>query len=297
VDTVLVEADPEVTAGLPTSVLVRFAHASVQAVADRVGADVLHIKGVSVDPSANPGRPAGTDADVLVRPAHVRRLMRGLVDHDWLLWCDFDEGSLFEHAASLHHDSYGMLDVHQNFPGFHHDPARAFETLWQSRVARDIGGVTCPAPGLLGEHLLLLLHAARSPGKTLDVDNHWTRLSPAERDEVRLLADHLGAGVGLALAIGEEDRVRHSSELELWHLMRDNSDRLGEWRARWRNTSGVVPRVRLLVRATRVNRFDLGQRLGRPPTKADLRRDWWRRARAGGRSVLLRARLRSREVD
>jgi hypothetical protein len=103
--------------------------------------------------------------------------------------------------------------------------------------------------------------------------------------------------VGLALAIGEEDRVRHSSELELWHLMRDNSDRLGEWRARWRNTSGVVPRVRLLVRATRVNRFDLGQRLGRPPTKADLRRDWWRRARAGGRSVLLRARLRSREVD
>ena len=278
-------ADPRaVSAAIPVSVLARFAHASVQAVADRVGADVLHIKGPSVDPALNPGRGEGSDADVLVRPAHVRRLVEGLLEHDWVMWCDFDEGSAFEHAASFHHLSFGMLDVHQNFPGLHRDPAASFEQLWQERVLRDIARRPCWAPGPVGEHLILLLHAARSPGKGTDVQNHWHRLPDTERARVQALADALGAGLGLEIAISGRVPEGHA-ETDLWRAMLGQSDQLTTWRARWATTHGLVARGRLLRRAVRVNRFVLGERLGHVPSRAEVRREWWRRTGAGLRAV------------
>lgn len=273
---------------IPTGIRVRFAHASVQAVADLVGADILHIKGPGLAPERNPGRAVSTDADVLVRPAHVRRLVDGLVEHGWRLWCDFDEGSAFEHAASFHHRSFGMLDIHQNFPGLHRDPTRSFEALWVDREVRLIAERPCAAPGPIGEHLVLLLHAARTPGKGLDVENHWHRLPASTRHQVRRAAADLGASVGLAIALREVDVDEPTSDPEvlLWRAMLHESDRLGTWRARWALTRGMGARLRLLRRAGRVNRFVLGQRLGRPPTRADVRREWWRRAGSGITSVL-----------
>ena len=68
---------------VPVAIRVQFAHASVEIVARSCGADVLHIKGPAVDPEANPGRRPGTDADVLVRPQHVRALVEGLAAAGW----------------------------------------------------------------------------------------------------------------------------------------------------------------------------------------------------------------------
>ncbi|MFV0405606.1 MAG: nucleotidyltransferase family protein [Propioniciclava sp.] len=259
---------------------IRFAHTSAQVVSDRVDADVLHIKGASLDPDLNPGRQPSTDADILVRPAHVRRLIQGLTKAGWVMWCDFDEGSLFEHAASFHHEQHGMLDVHQNFPGMHRQPEHAFETLWTDQVLREISGFLCPAPGPTGEHLILLLHAARTPGKQLDVQNHWTNVSDTERAAIEQLAADVGARVGLAAALGELDSI-DDPEVALWRLSLDNSDRLGEWVARWRTTRGLRPRMAMLRRATRVNRFQLGQSLGHPPTRSEVWRAWWQRAGLG----------------
>lgn len=265
---------------VPRHVRIRFAHASAQSVADRAGVDVLHIKGASLDPNLNPGRAESSDADVLVRPSHVTQFMEALPAAGWNLWCDFEEGSLFEHAASLHHQWYGMLDVHQNFPGLHRDPAGAFDLLWRSRTERLIGGAPCAAPGPTHEHLIMLLHAARSPGKDLDILNHWQRLEPQEQAVIRDEAEALGATVGLDVALGLVDETA-SPEVELWLLSLDNSDRLQEWRARWRNTSGLHDRAALAARALRVNRFALGQRLGHPPSSSEIRKEWWRRAGAG----------------
>ncbi len=266
---------------VPTLISIQFGHASVQCLADRVGADVLHIKGAAVHPGRNPGRSYGTDADVLVRPEHVRRFVAALGEARWSLYCDFDEGSLFEHAASFSHPSYGMLDVHQAFPGLHADPRAAFERLWADRETRPLASVECAVLGRLGERLILLLHAARSPGRSLDVTNQWRTLDDAERAELRAYADELGAQVGLALAIGEEDRFSGDPELELWRRMRDGGDRLGEWVARFRATPGTAARLRLAARAVRVNRFVLAERLGHRPTSQEVRREWWRRSGRG----------------
>ncbi len=273
---------------MPTRARIRLAHASAQRVADRAGVDVLHIKGAALDPALNSGRRESTDADVLVRPEHVRRFVAALPAAGWIMWCDFDEGSLFEHAASFHHEQFGMLDVHRIFPGLHHKADRAFAALWSDRVTRAIAAVPCQAPGAMGEHLIMLLHAGRTSGQARDVANHWRSLDPQEQDELRSLADRLGAGVGLAAALGELDQV-DNAEADLWRLMLDNRDRLGEWRARWRAASGWREHARLGARAVRVNRFQLGQNLGRRPTRQDVRREWWRRLLAGARAT--RARL------
>jgi hypothetical protein len=277
---------------VPTLICIQFGHASVQRVADRVGADVLHIKGAALDPGRNPGRSFGTDADVLVRPEHVRRFVAALPDARWSLYCDFDEGSLFEHAASFSHPSYGMLDVHQVFPGLHADPRGAFERLWADREVRRLANVDCAVPGRLGERLILLLHAARTPGRSLDVSNHWGDLDDAERAEVRSYADQLHAQVGLALAIGEEDRFAVDPELELWRRMIGGGDRLGEWVARFRAAPGAAARLRLVARAARVNRFVLAERLGHRPSPAEVRREWWRRSRRGVFAALGKLRRR-----
>ena len=51
----------------------------LQHLAERMGVDVLHIKGVAADPRwRSPG--GGTDADVLVRPSHVRRFVERAAD-------------------------------------------------------------------------------------------------------------------------------------------------------------------------------------------------------------------------
>lgn len=267
-------------AAVPVDVRVRFAHASVQTVAGDCGADVIHIKGPSVDPETNPGRRPGTDADVLVRPQHVPALVAGLVEVGWVRWADFDEGSRFEHAASFHHQQFGMLDVHQNFPGLHNAPRENFEELWRRRRWVEIGGVDCAVPDRLSERLILLLHAARTSPSHGDVTNHWDRLDQDERDRLDRLAESLGATVGLALATGRAEAVAGHREVALWQEYGDG-ERLEEWLARWRAAPSARSRLALLVRAPRVNRFALAERLGRQPTRAEVRREWWHRTRLG----------------
>ena len=61
----------------------------------------------------------------------------------------------------------------------------------------------------------------------------------------------------------------------MWRSHQDEDERLGEWMARWRDTDGVRARLRLVRRAVRFHRFVLGERLGHPPTGAEVRREWF----------------------
>ena len=78
---------------IPLVLRTRLAHATLQAVADDCGADILHIKGAAVDAFLRPAREdsqagasaeerslprVSADADVLVRPAHLRRFLAAL---------------------------------------------------------------------------------------------------------------------------------------------------------------------------------------------------------------------------
>ncbi len=219
---------------IPTSVRIRMAHAAVQALNEQ-GVDLLHIKGVALDPRlAFPGR-SSADADVLCRPAHVERLLLALRGSGWSLLNTFPESSAFEHSATLHHPAWGWLDLHRQYPGLGREPAAAFDALWATHGITTIAGVSCAVPAPPDQAVLLLLHAARSPGEPkarADVAHVWSRATPESREAILSSVDRLGAGLAFAVILGTLDEHRDDPEYSLWRIASAGGTRLDEWRAR-----------------------------------------------------------------
>ena len=181
------------------------AHAAVQTLATRHAVDLVHIKGVALDPRlAFPGR-SSADADVLCRPEHVERLLLAMRESGWSLLNTFTKSSAFEHSATLHHPTWGWLDLHRRYPGLGRDPATAFDTLWATRGVATIAGVPCAVPAPSDQAVLLLLHAARSPGELKarsDVAHVWGSATPESRDAILSSVDRLGADLAFAVILG-----------------------------------------------------------------------------------------------
>lgn len=281
------------TQDIPVVLRVRLAHAVVQSIADECGADLLHIKGPAVDASllapAGDGQPQlrySTDADILVRPAHVRAMMAGLERHGWDVAARFATGSIFEHAATLWHQYLGYVDVHRRYPGITIDPELAFERLWSARELRSIGGRPCAVPSLPAQRLLLVLHAARSsgggPGR-LDVKHAWTSATPAEQAAVRELVAQMSAQVGFAAGTGHLEDFADDPTYGLWAGFVGDATRdpVREWRARVRAADSPLQALRVLGKALLVNTDHLAMKLGHRPTAGDLAAEYRRRAGLG----------------
>lgn len=209
---------------VPVRLRVHLAHATVQAIADEAGADILHIKGPAVDPTLRPHGRSSADADVLVRPAHLKRFFAALHRHDWRHVKKLRAGGLVQHSANWHHGQLGQMDVHVRFPGIQIAPAEAFEVLWRNRGEREIAGRPCVVPDVVGQRLILLLHAARDLRHyQADVQSAWLAASDAERDDVRALACLLDAEVALAVATGHLEEFRDRPEYALWRLYADGA--------------------------------------------------------------------------
>lgn len=270
-------------------------HAAVQAIADEVGADVLHVKGFAVDESLRfPGR-AGTDVDVLVRPAHVGVLTRALQRHGWELTLGFEEGSSWEHAATFTHRAFGHADVHRRFPGLGDEPARSFDHLWSERTMLPIAGRPVPVPSLPGQALILLLHAGKAPREAnaaRDIEQVWRGASPEQRAEVAALRDEIGAHIGVASALGNLDDFRSHPEYPLWSVSSRGGTRVDEWRARVQAAGSWRARLRLVLRAPLVNVAHMAEVLGRRPTRAEIVREFFARPLRGLREELTRWRAR-----
>ena len=147
---------------MPLIAGVPLAAATVQVIADDAGVDLLHIKGASVDPVllqqvevADPEtgltlwRPVprnSVDADVLVRPSHVRRLFAALRAHRWEMVYRFEDGSAFEHAATWIRPGLCHADIHRSFPGIGLNAEQAFEALWNDRHTMMLAGQECRVP-------------------------------------------------------------------------------------------------------------------------------------------------------
>ena len=182
--------ESQVTVPLP--VRLRFGHAAVQRLAEEIGVDLLHIKGAAVDPSLRPSGYAGSDVDVLVRPAHVLRLDRAMRQHGWRLYSTFEYGSPFGHAQTYFHDAWGYIDLHRFFPGIRLEPERAFDVFWSDRHEIDIAAVGCLVPGVPAQAVLLVLNAARAPRQARsDVSAAWRKASDEQRREIAGLVGRL----------------------------------------------------------------------------------------------------------
>jgi hypothetical protein len=280
---------------VPLSVRLRLGHAAIQHVADEVGADVLHIKGAAVDPSLRPGGYAGSDVDVLVRPAHVARLDAAMRRHGWHLYSTFEFGSPFGHAQTYLHDAWGYIDVHRYFPGIRLEPTAAFELFWADRRRVEIAGVGCRVPALAGQSVLLVLNAARSSRGQSDVVTAWWEAGEVRRAEIEALVAALDARVAFAAATGGLEQYRHERDYRLWKIASEGGSRSAEWWARVRAAPDLRSALGVIARAPRVNIDHLAHRLGRAPTRGEIiaeffrrpakavREAWPRRRRAGAR--------------
>ncbi|MFD1054511.1 nucleotidyltransferase family protein [Terrabacter terrigena] len=287
------------SATVPLEVRIGFAHASVQWVADRDGLDVLHVKGAALDPTLVPGR-GYSDADVLVRPEHVRSLLHALGRHGWFVINSFAFGSSFEHSATLRHNDFGLLDLHRVYPGAGPTPSAAFDALWAERDTMMLGGIECTVPSRDAHALLLLLHAARGGGdpKGLhDIESVWTSVDDDRRARILEWVDRLDAGLGFSVVTGTLDDHRDDPAYDLWRVAARGGTRLDEWRARLRAADGSRAKLSVALRSVLVNVEHLTIVRGRPVTRREVAVEFFRRpARGLGEQVARARRPTSRDV-
>jgi len=244
----------------------RLAHATLQAIADECGADILHIKGPAIDvallPSKDDAPPDATateraiprlsqDADVLVRPAHLKRFLAALKQHGWIRKTSLYSGGAVEHSVDWWHPKLGGVDIHVRFPGIRLAPDVAFTELWGERRIQEIAHRLCPVPSVEAQRLVMLLHAARNGGPdSADVASAWTRASAAERGEVQDLASRLRADVALAGATRHLHEYTHHPEYDLWRLLgQGDADAFALWLAFVKAAPSTTERLRAILYA------------------------------------------------
>lgn len=294
---------------MPWSVGIQLTHASIQALAEDSHIDLLHIKGPAVDESLLEvrkgsgapmvGVPAPTvarqsaDVDVLVRPAHVNRLLAEMHRHGWKTSYRFQDGSAFEHAATMTHPFLAPVDVHRRFPGI--GAPGAFERLWADRHTVLIAGLPCSVPSVTAQRLLLIVHAAR--GAALghpDILRSWTDATDEQRAAVQELAVDVGAEVALAAGTGRLDDYAGARGYELWKALSAGETSLVRmWFARVKAEPTKRAALRVAIRLVLPKRHRMETTLGRPPTRREMGRAYWRRGRQGWYEVrtLVQARL------
>lgn len=268
------ESLPEVA--VPLAVRMEMCHAALQHLADRAGADLLHLKGVAAEPRWRSSS-GGTDADVLVRPSQVRRFVAAVEAAGWQRRSRFQTGSPFGHAQTYWHDHLGYADVHRFFPGMGADDA-TFDVLWGDRGGVELASVPCAVPSRAGQALVMVLNATRNRSV-----EPWPA-SLAEdplADEVRALVPRVGAEVAFAAALGELDRMRDHREHDLWRAITTGSGRVEEWRARVKAQPTLAGKVATVLRAPLVNTEHLANTRGRPPSTREVAQEFVDRLRRG----------------
>lgn len=292
---------------IPLRTTVVFAHAVVQAIADEVGIDLLHIKGPAVEMAALAGeggaaasgdvvlRAHSIDADVLVRPSQVDRLMDAMRRHGWTLLFDFRGGSPFEHASTLGREGVANVDVHRYFPGIELDRDAAFDVLWADRRVSELAGREVHVPSLAAQRLILIVHAARNARgvQSPDVRAAWTTASDEAHTEVRDLAVRLQATVALSAGIGALDSVAGERSHDLWEaLSRGEQSELRLWRARVRASPNPGEAIRTGLRLMAPNTTRMALAAGRPLRVHEVITAYAVQIRRGVHAVLREARHR-----
>lgn len=257
---------------VPLAIRIQLSHAYFQHLADSQGLDILHVKGYAFAGEVyRPGR-SSTDVDLLVRPEHLDRLVEAARADGWEVLAHFETGSIFEHAMTLYHGSWGLVDIHRYFPGIGDVQGSAFETLWQNRRQRLIAHYSCNLPSLVDSRVIVVVHGARSTAERHpDISHLQQNLSPTDWEQMEQRLPELVAEVAYAAALGQLDRFRAHPDYLLWKSVSEDVSELTRWKARFTRAQGFKEKTRLLVNILLVNKDHLAMELGRVPSKKEIR--------------------------
>jgi hypothetical protein len=219
------------------------------------------------------------DADILVRPKHLRYLLPALKQYGWQQHTHFNSRGVVEHSVDFRHNELGQADVHCRFPGIHLPPDIAFERLWVNRSTVEIAHRPCTVPSAATLRLLLLLHAARSGGaRDEDVRLAWDRATASQRAEILAVAQNLHAEVPLAIATGMKGEYADNREYDLWRILESGGAGLPSTVAALvKSAPDATGRVRTafnllpwLVHLLRSKSDRMKSEFGRKPTGAEI---------------------------
>lgn len=300
---------------LTTAEAVLLAHGLVQRLAESVGARVLFVKGpTAVAVGARPPRPS-SDVDVLVDPASFETLCEAIEGLGWIrrhapMPVPRAADLAFDHSAHFIHEQWPCdVDLHFSFPGFFADASSVFDALWAVRTDVVVASVPVSAPDLIGQALVVGLHALRNPDAPSSRDDldhlkgvMWTLMDQPARQALGALAaatgsEHSGRPL-LALAdVDVTTAVHHPRELRAWRLFQRYSTVSGSirlvdlTRAPWRERPRVVAAAILPPREVL-----LSSHLAATATSGELARlhiqRWGRGLRAMPRALRILGQLR-----
>lgn len=265
-------------ASAPLKARIMLAHAYFQRVANTNGIDILHVKGYAFGPEVYRPERHSTDVDLLVRPSHVDRFVQALIAQGWSIQAHFETGSVFEHAMTLHHDAWGLTDIHRFFPGLGENHERVFEQLWLARTTRDIAHRPCTVPSVLDARVIVVLHRARAAAKySSDLKYLNEIMSYSEWERVHDRALELHSGIAYAAAMGHLAAYRGHRDYLLWKAVSTKVPPYLLWFARVRSARGIAEKARVIRNIALVNEDHLAMTLGHKPSRSEIWRQFFSR--------------------
>lgn len=257
---------------VPLKVRLTLAHAYFQHLADRRGVDLIHVKGYAFGTDVYRDGRISTDIDVLVRPNHTATLTAALQDEGWQILTHFETGSIFEHAMTVYHPTWGLADIHRFFPGLGIDAERTFQLIWEDKRHKNLGGYTCQVPSLIDSRIIVLTHAARSEQLyPADVKYLQEHLTEQDWDNLDLRVNILGCRTAYQVALNRFDNInQNSKEFLIWKSFKAGAPTALQWKARLFQAEGIGAKIRVIQKILWVNKDHLAMELGHTPSKREI---------------------------
>lgn len=266
------KSSEEISVPLPARI--RLSHAYFQALADRNGIDLLHIKGYAFGAEVyTPGR-VSTDVDLLVRPAHINRFLYLLKSDGWRALTSFETGSIFEHAATLYHPAWGLTDVHRYFPGLNfYDQISAFNMLWEKRRVKEIAHYQCNVPQLVDCRNIVVIHGARSSDTEIhsDVQFLLETLNTNEWQQMRERIREFDSEIAMDAALGNIENHRGNRQYLFWKSATQPMPAPLQWLGRLQRAQGLRQKMHVFTNIVEINEDHLAMQLGHEPTHREKR--------------------------
>ncbi len=263
---------------VPLKARIVLSHAHLQNLAERKGINLLHVKGYIFGQDTYRDQRTSTDVDVLVRPSQVDAFIEAVLEAGWEVMTSFETGSDFHHAMTIYHPTWGLADIHREFPGLGKKPELTFDRLWAQRRQKNMGGYPCDTTSLQDSRIIVYVHSARSTSIVKpDVQYLDELLSAQEKEALEVRVQELEAELAYAAALGRIDQYQDRKDYLVWKTASEKTSDLTRWYARVQAAPSLGAKAQTVLDIFRVNRDHLAMELGHEPSKQEIRQKFFSR--------------------